>query len=922
MLPPSSRQPFQPEVSIDTLPETSEADLRADVRRLIAQLGVAIVRHHGEKALENVETLRTLVRDARVANDSADGEEQPFSEFEDLNALIAQFTVSESTRVVRAFTLYFHLANVAEQSHRIDEFALMDPRIDNRFEKTIERLLRNGVATEELQDLFDRVLFNPVFTAHPTEATRRSILQKQADLSILIHRRHTGDPSSVTGKRVERRIDEMIDAMWHTDELRAVRPSPVEEAQVVINHLVEIVSEALPAVLDEVATVLQERGVDWRNNLAPIRFGSWVGGDRDGNPNVTPDLTLEVLGMHRRASVETLMVEIADLSSFLSLSTQVATMSDELLAEAAAHVEDYSHVVGDLNLNEPYRVCCAVINHRLQMMLDDPQSPQAYQREAELVDQLELFDRSLRDHGGVELADGRLARTRRLMSVIGFRLAPIGVRQHAQAHHDSLAALFEATGDGYPSEAGPERLAFLAAELTQSRPLTYPMTATDDRSLELFRALRVAYDQNPNALSSYIVSMTTSADDILAAVVLARETGLVNTAEGRSAFDFVPLFETIEDLRSAADTTRELFANEDYKKILAARGGVQEIMVGYSDSNKDGGITTSQWEIHKALSRFRDLAAESGVPIRIFHGRGGSIGRGGGPTHLSILSQPAGLLDGAVKLTEQGEVIAEKYGLPELAHRNLELGLSALVEGSLAHRRSRIDADQKELWYQIMDGMSESAETRYRAFVGAPAFADYFRASTPVEELDGLNIGSRPQRRSKADAGLDGLRAIPWVFGWTQSRQIIPGWFGVGSGLKAAREAGHLIELRRMYQDWHFFRSFIAGVELMIAKTDLTIAQHYVEQLVDPSLRHHFEKVREEYDLTERELRRLAGAEVLDRAPRLRRSLEVRNVYLDPINLLQVDLLRRRRAGNTDESLNRALLSTVNGIAAGMRNTG
>lgn len=902
--------------------DSAESALRADVRRLITQLGVAIVRHHGEASFEIVETLRRLVRDARVAQRDHPDDHLPFAASDPLIELIEGLSVVESSRAIRAFTLYFHLANVAEQSHRIDEFATMDPRADNRFERTIERLRQDGLEIPDLESLAERLAFTPVLTAHPTEATRRSILHKQAALSVLLHRRRSLGLASVTAQRLDRRIDETIDAMWHTDELRAVRPHPIEEAQVVINHLREIMSDSLPAVLDEVATVLTAHGIDWRCNLAPIRFGSWVGGDRDGNPNVTPELTLTVLQMHREAAIEMLIVEIGELYDFLSLSTRVTSMSPELVSLAGTYERDYEEALQDVNSAEPYRVCCATILHRLRITLDSPEAPGAFSSESELAHLLELMDRSLRAHGGVELADGRLARTRRHMEVTGFHLARIGMRQHAAVHHTSLATLFAVTGRQYPDEAGPDRLEMVARELAEPMRLTDDTVDTDDPSIRLFRALRVAYDLNPEALSSYIISMTTSPEDVLAAVVLASEVGLVDAAEGRAALDFVPLFETIDDLRSAATITKQFLTNPDYGSVLEARGGTQEIMVGYSDSNKDGGITTSQWEIHKALSAFRDLSIETGVPIRIFHGRGGSIGRGGGPTHQAILGQPSGLLNGSVKLTEQGEVIAEKYGLPELAHRNLELGLSALLEGSLAHRRSRIEPDQKSLWYDIMDHTSAIAEKQYREFVGADGFEAYFRASTPVDELAGLNIGSRPPRR-ETTTGIDGLRAIPWVFGWTQSRQIIPGWYGVGSGLRAAREAGHLSEMRRMYQDWHFFRSFIGAVELMIAKTDLMIANHYVQRLVDPSLWHHFERLKDEYELTETELRRLAGAEVLDRSPRLRRSLSVRNVYLDPINLLQVDLLsRRRKNGQSDDALNRALLSTVNGIAAGMRNTG
>ena len=476
-----------------------------------------------------------------------------------------------------------------------------------------------------------------------------------------------------------------------------------------------------------------------------------------------------------------------------------------------------------------------------------------------------------------------------------------------------------------------ERAALLAEELAGPRPLALPGRSLGDDAedvLELFRVLRRQMDaRGDQIVQSYIVSMTRGVDDVLAPAVLAREAGLVDLGAGVARLGFVPLFETIEDLRSVGPVLRELLAVEPYRRLVELRGGTQEVMVGYSDSNKDGGITTSQWEIHKALRAIAEVSAATGVRVTVFHGRGGTVGRGGGPTHASILGQPPGAVSGSVKITEQGEVVADKYGLPRLAHRNLDLAFAAVVEASMSHRSPRNDPAAISRWDQVMEVASNAAYDAYRAFLQAPGLVEYFRTSTPVEELAEMNIGSRPARRSRADEGLEGLRAIPWVFGWTQSRQIVPGWFGLGTGLAAARAAGKGSDLDDMYRRWQFFRTFVSNVEMTLFKTDLAIARHYVARLVDPALHCHFDAVCDEYDRTVAEVVALTGRGLLEDLPILRRTLAVRDAYLDPINVLQVDLLARHRGGlagsaDEDDLLLRTLLLTVNGVAAGMRNTG
>ncbi|MDE0613953.1 phosphoenolpyruvate carboxylase [Candidatus Poriferisocius sp.] len=905
--------------SADYLDQIDSA-LRNDIRRLGNQLGDALIRQHGPDLLERVEQVRAVARGLRRDEESGAA----------LSELLDDVDVVEAIHLVRAFTVYFHLANTAEQVHRVEDLKAEGLAGSLRFADTVAKLQELGIDPAEIVAATRGADLRPVFTAHPTEASRRSILDKLTEIAVLIERRSEIGRGPADQNRIDRRIDELIDAIWQTDELRRERPDPVDEARSILYFLTEIAADGVPELFDDVDAVLRNIGGSLDGPQVPVRFGSWVGGDRDGNPNVTPETTLEVLNIQRGRALRLLVTEVEDLSSELSVSTAVTAITPELQAQIEADRDDFPDVVSrfsKLSAGEPYRQRCSVIHQRLLEAAAQPPGPRAYGSPADLEADLAVMARSLEVNEGSLMASGRLARVRRILAMIGFHLATLDIRENATVHHEALGELFAELGTDYGFLSRPDRTALLAAELESRRPLAPPAGSSAHGSLALFAALRLALDRHGDSvIESYIVSMTQGVDDVLAPAVLAREVGLVDIPGGIARIGFVPLFETIDDLRRIGPMLRELLAVSGYRRLVQHRGDKQEVMVGYSDSNKDGGITTSQWEIHKALREIAEVSAETGIQVVVFHGRGGTVGRGGGPTNAAILSQPAGVVAGAMKITEQGEVIADKYGLPRLAQRNLDLALSAVLEATVAHQSPRHGHGGIDAWNEVMELMSARAYEAYRGLLDTPGFVEYFQTSTPVEELAAMNIGSRPGRRSASGVGIDDLRAIPWVFGWTQSRQIIPGWFGVGTALAAVGEAGYEELLPTMYEGWQFFRTFVSNVEMTLVKTDLAIAGHYVSRLVAPELHHFFNTIVEEHDLTVAHIGKLTGGDLLGDLPVLKRTLAVRDAYLDPISVLQVELLARSRAasGSQDDfrRIQRALLLTINGVAAGLRNTG
>jgi phosphoenolpyruvate carboxylase len=896
--------------------------LRADIRRLGAQLGQALTRQHGEVLLNLVEEVRGHTKAVRIEGDT---------EADDLlAALLEKLDLATTIDLVRAFSAYFYLANVAEQTHRVGDLAGTEG--ERYLDETVDRIAKAGLDPQTIGDVLSRLEVRPVFTAHPTEAARRTILTKLRHLADLLQERLEPTTTSRERERIDRRIEELIDQIWQTDELRAERPEPLDEAKSVIFYFDQLFIHVLPYLTEEVAGALARLG---HMDHPPIRFGTWVGGDRDGNPSVTPEVTMQVLELQHDHGLRNLITAVEEAAEELSVSSRIRPISAALASSLDEDREALPVVwqrFRGINANEPYRLKCAFIHQRLHntrlRILEGSRHEPGWDYEAptELLSELGLMADSLEANAADLLANGTLARLERRVATFGFHLATLDIREHAANLHLTVGELFERIGVDYGAHDREERESLLAAELMSRRPLASPTTRLEgaaESTLQTFHTIRSALDRFGPVIESYVISMAQGVDDVLAAAVLAREAGLVDLHQDIARIGLVPLFETIEELRRSGELLDGLFRVSSYRKLVHHRGDLQEVMLGYSDSNKDGGITTSQWEIYKAQRLLRTAAQEHGVTLRLFHGRGGTIGRGGGPSHAAILAQPYGTIDGSIKVTEQGEVISDKYGLPRLAARNLELALSSVLEASLLHRVSRQPKDVLDRWTEGMDAFSDAAHRTYRELVEHPDLVPYFLASTPVQELGAMNIGSRPSRRPGGGGGLEDLRAIPWVFGWTQSRQIIPGWFGVGSGLAAVRKGEHADTLEDMASRFLFLQTFLSNVEMTLAKTDLSIARRYVDRLVAPEHRHLFARIEDEYRVTVEEVSRLTDRPLLGSNPVLARTLEVRNIYLDPINYMQVSLLERsRRHGGDDPQLQRALLLTVNGIAAGMRNTG
>ena len=878
--------------------------LRNDVRKLADLLGETLVRQEGPELLNLVESVRLAVREGKA--------EQRLSDL----------SVEKIASLVRAFSTYFNLANVAEQVDRVKVLAKEKQSSGGWISQAvtnIEKSLTNKEFTAaDLQNWLINFSVRPVFTAHPTEAARRSVLSKLTTISELLDQ-----PESEIRNT---RLAEAIDLIWQTDELRLGQPEPLDEAVNSLYYLDELFEFTVPEILDQFNKELKRIGVEIPLTSRPLSFGTWIGGDRDGNPFITSEVTKAAILLQNAHFTRTIIHLLDELRQALSISTKLAGVSKELLDSVAQDLEllpEIEERFRRINVEEPYRLKATAIRHKLLITQSRhrgalPHAPgRDYKDTAELLADFTIMRDSLLAHNGQLIAGGLLERLTRAITAFGLTHATMDIREHSDAHRKLLTQVI---GDFDTNK--------LSQSLDDSKiPDLSKLDEGGKKTLATFVAINDLIKRfGPEVIETYIISMTKSADDVIAAALIGKYAGLISLVPGNefAQIGFAPLLETVAELRSADLILENLLSNPQYRQIVNLRGNIQEVMLGYSDSNKDAGITTSQWEIHKAQRKLRDVAIKHGVKLRLFHGRGGSVGRGGGPTYDALIALPWGSIDGQIKMTEQGEVISDKYGLPALAKENLELTLAASLEATVLNRKPRQSTSALNSWDDCMDLISNAAFTTYRNLVDQPDLPTYFYQSTPVEQLGNLFLGSRPSRRPDANADLSSLRAIPWVFGWTQSRQIVPGWYGVGSGLKAAREAGNSALLKELLENWHFFRTFISNVEMTIAKTDLDIARRYVDNLVDPKLHKIFDQIKAEFELTVSELLALTSkSEILGNQPILARTLAVRDTYLAPLQLLQVSLLKQVRSqSNPDPLLTRALLLTINGVAAGLRNTG
>jgi phosphoenolpyruvate carboxylase len=936
------------ELTASSRDSVKDSALRRDVRSLGALLGRVLVEQGGKELFDTVERLRRLMIEHRkhVRRNSTATERRLM---EKVQAMIAEMDVTRAYQVTKAFAIYFELTNLAETNHRkrrrrARQLEQQRGPLPGSFRGTLLRMKEAGLSLEQILEALRQVTITPVFTAHPTEVARQTVLLKRRRIAAQLERLDRLPLSVSEALECEELIHAEITSLWQTDEVRQSKPTVEDEIRMGLRYFRLSLFEALPRIYAEIANSI--RDIYWTAMPAGevptlLKFGSWIGGDRDGHPLVTAEHARDALQLARRTILHEYIRQVEILSDCLSASSRQVAVSDGIVLRLAHYSRSMPgvHMLwGPGNPAEQYRRFLSYVIYRLQRSLDRIDDPHGYRDAGAFEGDLLLLRASLNENRGASLGEVFVEPLRRQVRTFGFHLHVLDIRQHATVHTAALQELEEKKVDArkLAQTSKTSNAKMRKTELRATAPALAPGTpqresddvlSVETRGLiESLRNVRELKKKHPPcAIRQYIISGAENENDVLNVIRLAGRCGLnLAASEGDPGLMPVPLFESIHALRTAADVMRSLWRSSEYNSLLDSWGRWQEVMLGYSDSNKDGGMLTSTWELYKAHRALHIAAREYGVKLRIFHGRGGTVGRGGGPTHSAILAQPPDCFTGQIRITEQGEVLNWKYADAVLAEWNLELMIAAGME-ALVRPGERIEKNQA-VWEEAMEEMSQHAYEAYRREIAENAeVLEYFEEATPVQELDAARIGSRPARRAKSRR-LEDLRAIPWVFGWMQSRHAVPAWYGVGHGIRKFADKGKSAErlLVEMGKHFNLFSDLLRNVELGLAKADLHIARVYSGLVKNAALRERvFGMLEEEFLRTRRMILRVTEQrELLTRNRVLARSIHLRNPYVDPMSLIQVELLRRKQQGGDAAKLEYPLGATINGIAAGLHNTG
>ncbi len=913
---------------------SKDLPLREDVRLLGRILGDTLREQEGEASFQLIENVRRAAVRFRKTQDDRDRMQ--------LEQTLDALTPSEALVVVRAFSYFSQLSNIAEdlhhnRRHRAHLKAGSVPK-DGSLLLALERVQESRLNKKTIQDFLNSALISPVLTAHPTEVQRKSILDCQLIISQLLSDRDRVDMTPDELEHNEETLHRFVLILWQTRMLRTSKLTVRDEIKNGLEFYRYTFLSEIPRIYAFFEKQLESR-FDKDIRIPPFfRVGSWIGGDRDGNPFVTHDVMLDALHQHSSLAFEHYLAETHLLGTRLSLTDRLVEVSDEL-----RKLSDASPDKAASRADEPYRRALILIysrlsatakhlGHKISHLPPVNMYAEPYLSSQDFIKDLDVLIDSLFKHGAIYLARGRLSYLRRAAEVFGFHLAPLDMRQHSAIHLQTVSELFSHSSGkaNYPDLNEAERRNVLLAALQSGKPMLADIEQYGTIAQSELRIMQAAAQIHQRfgreALPNHIISMTESVSDMLELALMLQQTGLLEGGQDPVLHvNIIPLFETIEDLRGCGVIMDDLFSIPYYRKLLASRSNTQEVMLGYSDSNKDGGYVTANWELYKAEVELVKVFAKHNIELRLFHGRGGTVGRGGGPSYDAILAQPPGSVNGQIRITEQGEVISSKYSNPEIGRRNLETLIAATVEATLLDHPH--DADGNPDYMGVMEKLSLNAYTAYRKLVyETPRFNEFFFTSTPIREIAELNIGSRPSARKPSDR-IEDLRAIPWVFSWGLNRTLLPGWFGFGSAVKQfiahEGEAG-LVQLRAMYQSWPFFRGLISNMDMVLSKTDMGIASSYAELVEDVALRERiFGAIEGEWEATVEMLFAVTGnTTLLQDNPAFARSLLTRTPYIDPLNHLQVALLQRYRSGDNDVLVKRAIHLTINGIATGLRNSG